>query len=99
MLILLSFASHILSASAPVAGWNELNIEKKCMLVARNYAQKHPDSPWSKDARFGYVNSYICTVYVSQVGYDGNLCYPSYVIDLRTWKVTQINFAGCIDQN
>jgi hypothetical protein len=74
-------------------------IAKKCMSVAYGYSQKHAGLPWSADARFGYINSHICTILVSDVGYDGQVCNPTYVIDLRSWSVTQIDFAGCIDQN
>lgn len=77
---------------------NSQEIEIKCIEVAQAYAQEH-EGPWSADAKFGFRNKHICTVVVSQIGYDGQICYPSYSIDLKNWKVTQINYAGCIDQN
>lgn len=77
----------------------EINeIENKCLQVARTYAEEE-NTPWSSDARFGYRNKHVCTVIVSALGYDNQTCYPTYAIDLKSWKVTQLNFAGCIDQN
>jgi hypothetical protein len=78
-------------------GYSEL--ENKCMAIAREYADEHGGQPWSPDARFGYVNKYICTVVVTQEAYDGRPCTNSYVISLKTWKVTDISPDDCIDQN
>lgn len=76
----------------------EIEIHNKCIASAQSYA-KEQDGPWSSDARFGFMNNYICTVVVSEIGYDGQLCHPTYSVSLKSWKVTQVNYAGCIDQN